>query len=160
MTTKIHENQTRKLPLWRGLLEAITSNGLEHGKVYQANYFENELSCKRDTREFGIATYRIRRALEEQGYYLQGHAMRDGTMVIIAPDRHIGVVKNRERIRKSLIERNIALLANTNRKLLSSIGVQRKHEKTLERLKIKHLIEQRAGRIHKLLTIKAPKMLK
>ena len=151
-------SELRKLPLWRGLLEGIIEKGINHGSVYDASYFEQELSCKRDSREFGLATHRIRVALERKGFYLQGHAIRDGKLLIIPPEKNMGIAKNREiRIKKDR-GRSIALLSATDMNLLPE-KCRPAHAKILMRIEIRAMIEKRSGVIHRFLAKRAPKLL-
>lgn len=79
----------RRLPLWRNLLDELLAEGIEYGKKYDAERFEEALSCKRNTMQFGIAVHKIRTALEEKGFYLQGHVMRDGILVVTPIERNL-----------------------------------------------------------------------
>ena len=149
---------TRKLPLWKGLLETIEEKGVEYGKTYSAAWFEEELSCKRDSREFGLAVHRIRVCLERKGFYLQGHTMKEGNLVILPPEKNIGIAKATERKIRKNRARSIHLLGSTDRELLPS-KFRPQHEKMLMRITIRQMIEARAGRIHKYLKKKMPKLL-
>ncbi|RPH38335.1 hypothetical protein EHM92_00190 [bacterium] len=148
----------RKLPLWKSLVEDLITEGVEHGKVYDAARFEEALSCKRGTREFGLAVHEIKMELERHGFYLQGHAIREGSLTIIPPEKHISIAKASERRNQKNRRRAIALLGATDRELLPK-KIKPFHEKILMRLQIKQLIEHRAGRIHGYLQKKAPKLL-
>jgi hypothetical protein len=148
----------RKLPLWQGLLDELTEEGISHGKSYEASRFEESLSCKRDSREFGLAVHEIRLELERRGFYLQGHAIRDGKLVIVPPEKHIGVVRGFERRNQKNRRRSISLLSSTDRSLLPA-KLRPYHEKMLMRIEIKQMLERRAGSIHRFISKRAPKLL-
>jgi len=148
----------RKLPLWKNLLESMEAGGIEYGKVYDAAYFEGELSCGRNSMQFGLAVHHIRVALEHKGFYLQGHAQRSGTMVIVPATKHVGIARNVERRIRKGRRRAIVLLSETERAALPK-KFHAAHDRALERMEIRELLELRAGRVHRVLLKKAPKVL-
>lgn len=151
-------NEVRTLPLWRGLLNELIAEGIEHGKIYDAERFEEALSCDRHTREFGLSVHSIRVELEKLGYYLQGHTVRDGKLVVLPPERNVTVARSFERKNQKNRCRAIALLGATKTELLPQ-KLRPYHTKMLMRLQIRQLLDARSKRIHKFLQKNAPKML-
>jgi hypothetical protein len=148
----------RTLPLWIGLKDKLIADGVKAGDIFDAQYFENELSCKRDSREFGLAVHKIRMALEKKGLYLRGHVMRDKSLVILAPEKNVDIAIGTERMIRRRRERSIMLLGATDRTLLPP-KIKALTEKVSMRIEIRAMIEKRAARIHRYLTKKAPKLL-
>ena len=64
--------KTLRLPLWRNCLEEMIANGVDHGSLYSAEYFEESLKAKRDTMAFNLGLSEIRKRLEHRGLYLSG----------------------------------------------------------------------------------------
>jgi hypothetical protein len=151
-------NNVRKLPLWKSLLEEIIESGVDYGKSYRATYFEQALSCDRDSREFGLAVHNIRVELEKLGYYLQGHVARDGSLVILPPEGNIKVAENVERKIRKNRQRAIGLLVSTKPQSLP-FKFRRSHERLVLKMQIRQILENRAGTIHGYLRKKAPKLI-
>lgn len=150
--------EIRKLPLWKGLYEKLIEEGIDYGKTYPADKFEKELSCNRESREFGIEVHKIRVELEKLGYYLQGKVESAGILVIVPAEKNVKIsIKSEKRIRKNRL-RSAMLLQATDLKRLPK-KIKDLHLKTQERIEIKMLLEKRAARISKYLKEKAPKML-
>jgi hypothetical protein len=151
--------EIRRLPLWRNLLEKITEEGLNYGNSYDAGRFEKELSCSRNSRSFGIAVHKIRVELENKGYYLQGHAIKDGSLVIVAPEKNSHIAKLTESKIRRHRGRSVRLLTATDVSLLKPKELAA-HVKVQNRVQIVAMIERRIGKIHRFLKAKKPELLR
>lgn len=146
--TKTETGKVRSLPLWKSFAEQLIAEGIEHGKEYRAEVFEDGLGCKRDSIEYGFAVSEVRKILEDLGYYLSGRGMNGKAFVIIEPEGHCDVAGSRERQAMVLLLRATKLLSTTRRELMSSEDV-RKLDSVLARLQIKSALISRDVRIVK-----------
>jgi hypothetical protein len=132
--------------------------GIDYGKVYDAQRFEDELSCKRDTREFGLAIHKIRMELEKLGYYLQGKVESAGLLIVVKANQNVQIAKSAEHRIFKTRRRSINLLRATAVQVLTD-KEKTTHTKALERIELRLMIEIRAGKVAKFIREKAPALL-
>lgn len=149
---------TRRLPLWKGCLENMLAEGVNYGKVYNVEWFELQLSCKCDTRQFGLGVYKIRFELEKLGFYLQGHVQREGKLVIIPREKNLGVARAKQRRSRKEQARTVNLLTATTTAGLKP-RMRASFEKETKRAIIRQMLIARAGRVAKVIEKAAPKLL-
>lgn len=139
-----------RLPLWREAHRKMLAEGIQHGTVYPAEFFEKELRCERDSMSFSLAIAELRRALEEDGYYISGRGQKGDSFVILPPEAHADVMINYGRKAADALRRGVILGTNTRLDLLSA-GDRRRHESLLEKMAIKSALLARSGQIAKAL---------
>jgi hypothetical protein len=148
----------RRLPLWKNLLDKLITEGLQYGKIYTVQQFEQELSCSHTSIRFGISVHRINIAIERLGYHIKSKATSAGVLCIVQPNQHAVIAKNNERQIRKKRRRTISLMSATDMALLNP-KEQKTHRKLLARAEIVYMIEKRAGKVHRYLKEKAPEML-
>src|ERR1044071_688119 len=107
-----------RLPLWRECVRHMLAAGVEHGKIYPANFFEKELRCESASMQFSLAIAEIRRALEEEGFYLSGRGHRGEQYVILPVELHADVMLGYGRKAADALRRGVILGTNTRLDLL------------------------------------------
>jgi hypothetical protein len=150
--------QVVRLPLWKNCLEVMLRDGVEHGKVYEAKFFEEELRFKRDSMQFGLGVSEIRRELEKRGFYLTGRGQGGNQFVILPPDGNVAVMANYQRAAIDAMKRGVILGTNTRLDLLSKED-RRKHEGMLEKMAIRSALLSRTQQVRKIVEKHDPKLL-
>jgi len=128
--------QLVRLPLWKACAEAMLAEGVDFGKVYPAEYFEERLRCKRDDMKFGFDMSEIRRVLETKGFYLSGRGGKGDSFVIVEANKNANVMKNYQASAFDCIKRGVILGMSTPLdKLTDSERIR--HEGALERMQLR-----------------------
>lgn len=153
----MNEEITR-LPLWRGALEQLQKNGVEHGQTISAEWFEERLKCKRDEMEFGLSMSAIRRELEKDGYHISGRGQGGAQFIILPPENHAAVMAHYQRIAIDCLKRGVILGTATRIDLLNAED-RRRHESLCEKMATRSVLMARSGQIAKAIKEKAPKLL-
>lgn len=148
----------RRLPLWKSCVEEMRVQGVDYGKVYTAEYFEQRLKCKRDEMEFGLAISEIRRDLETSGFYLSGRGQSGNQYVILPPENNRGVMSGYQRAALDALKRGIILGTTTRLDTLSAED-RRRHESVLEKMAMRHALVRNTTQIVRVLKKHAPKIL-
>ena len=151
-------NNTTRLPLWKSCLEVMGEEGVEYGKVYPAEFFERHLKVPRNSMKFSLRVSRIRRRLEENGFYLSGHGQKGNQYVILPPESNAAVLRNYESSSRDALRRAVTLGSTTNLESLNA-AQQKRHERCLERVSIRLALMQRARKIYGHVKETAPKLL-
>lgn len=154
---KNDQNITR-LPLWKECVKDMKAQGIAHGKIYDSGYFEEQLRCKRDCMAFALAIAEIRRALEEDGFYLSGRGQKGDSFVVVPPENNADVMQAYGRKAADALMRAVILGTNTRLDLLAPAD-RRRHEAILEKMAIKSILLQRSAQIAKALPDSAKKLL-
>ena len=152
------ENEIRRLPLWKNVVDKMRAEGIEFGKTYSAEYFEEGLSQKRDTMQFGLAVSEIRRELESNGFYLTGRGQKGDQFVILPAGDNMKIMQEYSRRALDSLKRGVILGTNTPLNALA-IDDRRKHEAILERIAIRSVLMARSGQVAKAVAKNAPKLL-
>ncbi len=159
----MNENQNDgtvvRLPLWRACADDMRVEGIEHGKVYPAEYFEQKLRTTRDTMEFGMAISEIRRDLESSGFYLSGRGQNGNQFVILPPENNQDVMRAYQRSALDSLKRGVILGTNTRLDLLPE-SERRKHEALLEKLAVRTVLMNRSQSVAKFIKKHSPELLK
>ena len=148
-----------RLPLWRSCAEEMLAEGVEYGKTYSAEYFEQKLRCGRDEFKFGLAISEIRHMLETRGFYLSGRGLKGDSFVIIPPSDNLDQLKSYSKIAATAIKRGVILGTNTPLDLLTS-EERRRHESFCQKLAMRLIFMRKTGQITKLIQKEAPGLLK
>ena len=142
-----HDDNLRKLPLWKSCLEKMRSQSLiNYGEVIDAPFFEEHLECKRDSMEFGLAVSSIRRELEEDGFYLSGRGQKRNQFVILPPASNANVMNAYSRAAVDALKRGVILGTNTRLDTLTE-SEKRRHEGILERLATRAALVARSEQV-------------
>ena len=152
------EPEVLRLPLWKNCLDRMIQDGLEHSKVYTAEFFEGQLREKRDTMRFGLAISEIRRELEKLGYYLSGRGQHGNQFIILPPENNQDVMLAYQREAINALKRGV-ILGTTTRLDLLAADDRRKHESILEKMAMRSVLMQRTCAILKVIKTHAPKLL-
>lgn len=152
------EGKLTKLPEWRACLDVMLKEGVEYGKVYSAEFFEEHLCAKRDEMDFEMRISEIRRALEHKGFYLTGRGGKGVQWVILPAKANQNVMRSYNRAAADAMKRGVILGTNTPLDLLSE-QERRSHEATLEKMATRQILLQRSESIRKLVEKEKPKLL-
>lgn len=155
----IDSGEVRKLPLWKSCLEKMVSEGVEYGKTYPADFFEQELSQKRDSMKFGLDISEIRRGLEKLGFYLSGRGQGGNQYIVLPPANNASVMSSYSRAALDALKRGVILGTNTRLDTLSD-SERKRHESILERLAIRSALMHRSVSVSRFIKSKSPKLLK
>lgn len=156
--TEPEEIEVLRLPLWKNALEEMRNEGVNYGKVYEADFFEKHLKASRDDMKFGLAVSEIRRELEKDGFYLSGRGQKGAQYVVLMPEGNSDVMAAYQRAALDALKRGVILGTNTRLDSLSDSD-RRKHENLLQRMATKCVLMQRSVKIAEALEKSAPKLL-
>jgi len=131
-----------RLPLWKNCYEEMIRDGVDYGKTYEAEFFEQRLKEKRDTMAFGLALSQIRTALLGHGVYLSGRGQKGHQFVIVDAAANTRVMENFQHQAKIALQKGVILGTNTRLDVLTE-EERRKHEATLERLAVRTALMSR-----------------
>lgn len=154
-----NENEIRRLPLWKNVVDQMREEGIEFGKTYSADFFEKGLSRKRDEMQFGLAISEIRRELEHDGFYLDGRGGKGDQFVIRPAQDNVAVMQGYNRRALDALKRGVILGTNTPLQLLDAAN-RKRHESLLERMAVRSVLMQRTASVVTLLQKHQPKLLK
>jgi len=146
--------QVLRLPLWKNCLEAMTHDGVDHGKTYDATFFEEHLKSERTSMAFSLGVSQVRTALLEHGLFLSGRGQKGDQFVILDAASNTRVMENFQHQAAVALRKGVILGTNTRIDVLTD-DERRRHESTLERLAVRSaLMSRKIGAIKKtLLTI-------
>ena len=131
-----------RLPLWRNCYEDMIKDGVDYGRVYDAEFFESRLKEKRDTMGFGLAVSQIRTALLQQGLFLSGRGQKGEQFVVVDAAANSQVMQNFQAQAIVALRKGVILGTNTRIDVLTD-DERKKHEATLERLSIRSALMSR-----------------
>jgi hypothetical protein len=153
------ENQLRKLPLWQSCLQTIREKGMTfYGAVIESSFFEEQLSCDRNSAEFSLRISDIRHELLQDGFYLSARGQKGEQFVILQPAANAKVMNSFQRMASNALKRGVILGTNTRLDLLSE-GERRRHEAILERLATRSILVSRAQQVIDVIAKHKPKLL-
>lgn len=152
------ENNILRLPLWRECVKHMQAQGVSHGQAFSAQFFEDELRCKRDSMAFALSISEIRRALEEDGFYLTGRGQNGEQYVVVPAAANADIMKMYGRKAADALRRGVILGTNTRLDLLGPED-RRRHEAVLEKMAIKCALLERSGAVMKALPAATKKLL-
>jgi hypothetical protein len=150
----------RKLPLWKSCVEFMFKEGVEYGKIYKTEFFEEWFSLDRvkDSMKFGLEITKIRKVLEQEGFYLSGRGQNGTQYVVIQPEHNVDVMRHYQRLAMDSLRRGTIL--GTTTKLDTLTDEERaKHENVLEKIATRQVLMSRADAVHKLVKRHQPKLL-
>lgn len=127
------EPEVLRLPLWKACLDDILEEGVSHGQVFKAEFFEEKLRCTRDQMQYGLAISEIRRELEKIGLYLSGRGQNQSQFVVLPPECNADIMLHYQRVAMDSFRRSVILGTATKTDLLTDSEKQR-HNAILERL--------------------------
>lgn len=151
-------NNVVRLPLWKSCVDDMREEGINHGKTYPAEYFEQKLRTQRDSMQFGLALSEIRRELEKDGFYLSGRGQNGNQFLILPPENNRDVMASYQRQALDSLRRGVILGTNTRLDLLPPED-RKKHESLLEKLAIRTALMQRSGAIAKIVKKHSPQLI-
>lgn len=125
--------RTKRLPLWRNVLDDMIANGVTHGSVFTSEYFEKGLMCERDSMEFGLAVSEIRLALEALGLYLSGRGQKGNQFTILNVESNADIMRCYDRASTNYMRRAVILGTATDVSKMDRLHRER-HEKILEKV--------------------------
>jgi hypothetical protein len=146
--TETQQAQLVRLPLWRTCAEAMIANGVEYGTTYTAEYFEEQLRCKRDEMKFGLGISEIRRVLETKGFYLSGRGLKGDSFIILEPNKNINVLSSYSSTAVDALSRGVILGTNTRLDTLTA-EERRKHESALQKIAMRLVMVKKTKTIMK-----------
>lgn len=158
MNNEPEKNEVLRLPLWRNVLEQMQTEVVEHGKVYDASFFEDGLKSKRDTMAFGLGMAEIRRQLEKDGFYLSGRGQKGAQFIIVPAAVNQDVMRAYQRQAIDALSRGVILGTNTRLDLLNA-EERRKHESILEKMATRAALMAHSGAIAKMVLKENPSLL-
>lgn len=150
--------EARRLPLWKSCLEDMRKSGVQYGTQFTSEFFEERLSCDRNSMQFSLAISEIRRELEYDGFFLSGRGQKQSGFVILQPSENTAMMASYSKAASDALRRGVILGTNTRLDTLSE-SERRRHEQMLERMAIKSALLQRASSVHKAIIKHAPKVL-
>lgn len=158
-TKQIGEQETKlaevvRLPLWKSCVEHMLAEGVEYGKTYTAEYFEERLRCPRDSMQFGLAVSEIRRSLETKGFYISGRGLKGDSFIILEPNKNQNILRSYGQTATDALKRGVILGTNTRLDLLNEED-RRKHESILEKMATRLALMQRPMTIAKFVAEKS-----
>ena len=110
----------------------MIANGVDHGSLYSAEYFEESLKAKRDTMAFNLGLSEIRKRLEHRGLYLSGRGLGASEYIVIPPENNLAQGQSHARQAMTFLRRSWVLLTNTRLELLSA-EQRARHERESEK---------------------------
>lgn len=128
-----------RLPLWKTCVDTMLKTGIEFGSVYKAEFFEEQLRCKRTDMKFSLAISQIRRRLESEGFYLSGQGLKGDSFVILEPNQNRDVMSSYSSKALDALKRGVILGTNTRMDLLSAED-RRRHESVLEKIAMRLML--------------------
>lgn len=146
MSTSTAVAEALKLPLWRECAKEMLVQGIEYGKVYPSQYFEDRLRCASDSMTFSMGIAEIRRALEPHGFYLSGRGQKGEQYVILPAQANANVMMCYSRKASDALKRGVILGTNTRLDTLSADD-RRRHESVLEKMAVKLALVSRSQQI-------------
>lgn len=145
------ENKVTKLPLWKTCAEQMLEEGIDYGKTYPYQFFEDRLKADRNSIQFSIAISKIRHALLRKGFYLSGvGAQKHGCFCIQQPNANKATMTRMAKIAQRSLARGVILGTNTPLEILQA-GDRKKHEQILERLQLKYMFIRSPNRTARIL---------
>jgi transketolase len=135
-------NDVIKLPEWKHCLKKLRKRGINYGESYPTEFFEKHLRKERDTLEFGMDMYQIRKELEKEGYYLSGRGQKGKQYVILDAGSNVNIMKNYQRQALRSLKRGVILGTNTSMDVLDE-NEKDKHKRVLETMAIKTVLLSR-----------------
>ena len=162
-TKQIGETETQqaelvRLPLWRSCAEAMLADGVDYGKTYSAEYFEQKLRCQRDEMAFGLGVSEIRRALECRGYYLSGRGLKGDSFIILEPNKNIKVLGSYSSYAVDALTRGVILGTNTRLDTLT-VEERRRHESVLQKMAMRLTMIKKTAQVARAIARKDPELL-
>lgn len=151
--------ETVRLPIWKNALDEMRKLGIAYGQSYTAEFLEKHLRCARDDMKFGLSVSEIRRELEKDGFYLSGRGQNGAQFVILQPESNSDVMLGYQRAAIDALKRGVVLGTSTRLDTLSDSD-RRRHEGLLEKMAMKAVLMQRAGKIADALNSTHPDLLK
>ena len=141
---KITENnmEVLRLPLWKNCYEEMLRDGVDYGRTYTAEYFEEMLKTKRDSMTYGLDVSKIRAALLSHGFFLSGRGQKGEQFVIVDASANTAVMENFQAQAIKALRSGVILGTNTRVDVLTD-EERRKHESMLERLAIRSALISR-----------------
>lgn len=151
-------NEIRKLPLWKNALNALIVEGLQHGKEITAEFFEQHLSVKRGTVQYGAGVQAVREELLKRGHYLSGRGHNGAGFTLVAPSNFARIARNKSGVATRNMKRGITLLATTDIRGLNQ-AEQQDHIATLQKMQTRYALMRRPRTIWQTIERKAPGLL-
>lgn len=158
MNPDTDENEIVRLPLWKNCLDKMRTDGISHGQVFTAEFFEKELRCQRTEMRFGLAIADIRRELETDGFYLTGRGQGGNQFVILPPSNNADVILQYNRRALDVTKRGLNLGSATRLDMLTE-SERRRLDGIVERTAVKCALLQRSGQVAKILSEAKPELL-
>jgi hypothetical protein len=125
-----------RLPLWKNCLDEMLHAGVEYGKTYTAEFFEERLKAQRDSMNFSLDISKIRAALLSHGFFLSGRGQKGEQFVIVDAAANTAVMENFQSQAIKALRAGVILGTNTRVDVLTT-EERRRHESTLEKLAIR-----------------------
>lgn len=162
-TKQIGESETQlaelvRLPLWRACAESMLAEGVEYGKTYTAEYFEQHLRCTREDMKFSLAISEIRKSLECKGFYLSGRGLKGNSFIILTPESNRDVMSSYSTAAMDALKRGVILGTNTRIDLLNT-EERRRHESMLQKLAMRLVMMKKPAQFAKAAAKSKPELL-
>jgi hypothetical protein len=135
----------------------MIAGGLEHGAKYSAEYFEQRLKLPRTHMKFSLAVTEIRKLLEIEGFYLDGHG-QNGGYVITPIEKQETVLQNKGKAAMEELRRAAVLGANSRVHLLEG-EARRRLESRIEKTQIKLALLSRSKHVARIVMERKPGLL-
>jgi hypothetical protein len=136
----------------------MLADGVEYGKTYSAEYFEEKLRCKRDQMAFGISLSQVRRALETKGFYLSGRGLKGNSFIILEPKNNVNVLRSYSHSALDDLKRGVILGTNTRLDTLTA-EERRRHESMLQKMAMRLVMINKTAQIAQVIVRNSPKLL-
>ena len=130
------EMEVVKLPEWKSCYQDILNEGIDYGKTFTAEYFEEKLRCRRDSMQFGLDVSNVRTALLAHGFYLSGRGGKGEHFVVLEAAANSKVMENYQHAAAIALRKGVILGTNTRIDILTD-DERRKHESMLEKLAVR-----------------------
>ena len=126
-------DDTRRLPLWRDLLDKMIASGLEENKAWPLKFFTDGLSAPENSVQLAMGVHMIRKALRRSGWVLTSRG-QNGIQFVLAPRRrNADEMLRMQNAALTSLREGVILGTSTPLDALSD-DERRRHEAVLEKM--------------------------
>lgn len=145
------ENQltqdTRRLPLWRDLLDRMIQDGLTINKSYPLSFFVDGMSAPENSAALAFGIYEIRKALRRapHGFVLTSRGRNGQEFVLLHPRENFREMNRLQNVALSALREGVILGTSTPIDTLTN-DERRRHEGVLEKIAMRSALMGRGNR--------------
>jgi hypothetical protein len=127
------ESDTRRLPLWKDLLDRMIEAGLEENKSWPIQFFVEGISAPENSVQLSMGIHEIRRALRRKGWVLTSRGSNGSQFYLTPRGENAGEMIRLQNLALNSLREGVILGTCTPLDALSDSERQR-HEAVLEKL--------------------------